>query len=250
MTQPVPQSQGRTLVARPGASLAQRGPLEIDYEPTDALGLELLPEPVRALLEDAGLVPESLFMECVDDAVTKRRRGGTYYQQVDAWWASLAQVHVATARRALESVGSGRFRPRGTWTVTGTSYALPPGLATERSVWHFEAPADGGPDTPKPKTDDPLDMLPGPLTQPLIGGEAQASRVRGDRWVKEEVIAYRLVAGRARLLVATRESTSLRKLSTTDWTAETLDAPVIATTPISLGPLPLTEGRGPGELGA
>jgi hypothetical protein len=249
MTQPVPRSGGATPVPRPGGSLTGRGPLEPNYETADGLGLERLPEEVIDELESAGLISEAVFMDWADDTVTKRRRDGSHYQQIGAWWASLSQLNVVVVRRELEPAGEGRLRPRGAWMVTGTSHELPPDLTAVRSVWRFQAPAGNGIDAAAGKTDDPLEMLPTTLTIPVAGGEAHASLRWRDRWAKEQVIAYRLVGGRVRMLSATRESTSRRKLTSTDWTAEELDASVVATMPINVGGSPAV-GRGvPGQLG-
>jgi len=237
VTSPIPRS-GAHPVARGDSTIAFRGPGQLDYRPADGIGLERLPENIAGELRSTGLISPPILVEWVDDTVTKRRTDGSHYQQMEGWWANSAQLNVVCAQRELEPAGGGRFRPSGEWTLKGTSYQLPNGLVPEHSVWRFQPPAGGSGALAAPTTDEPLDLLPSQLTRPVAGGESHASKQWGERWAKEEIIAYRLLDGRVRILLATRESTSRRKLATTDWTAETLDAPVAATAPFTAGVAP------------
>jgi hypothetical protein len=98
----VTQPKGRTPDAR--------GPSNIDYVATEAVGFEVLPDALRRMVAKLFVGTE---LACdAEPTVTKRRPDGSHYQLASGWWASTERLVVIEGRRPLERVDDGRFRPR------------------------------------------------------------------------------------------------------------------------------------------
>jgi hypothetical protein len=212
----------------------QTPPGRVSYVEASAVGFEHLPEPVRA-----SLIPHLLgdhLAADADEPVAKRRPDGTYYQQATGWWASTDRYLEISATRPLVSAGSGRLRPAGPWTTSTTIYDLAPGSPPVTSSWRFDGVAAGSDlNTALRSVDDPLDTLPPPLVAPVRGGRADAWRTWDDRSAEETVVVVLRLRDRVRILKAERRAHSRRALTTAEWHATALDAPIAATNTFTVG---------------
>ncbi|MHB1519122.1 MAG: hypothetical protein ACYCVN_09330 [Acidimicrobiales bacterium] len=233
MIEPVQRPHGTASLLQARTSLSSVGPARLEYRPTERTGLARLPPSILDQLRSAGSISQPNLVEWVDESRTRRRRDGTYYQQLSGWWATVRQLNLVTVRRQLGPAGGGRLRPCGPWVAGGTSYVLPNGLSPERTTWRFRAPE--GPPVPLTgaNSDQPLDLLPPHLAALLAGGEAQAILSCSRRVVEEEVLAYRLVDHRVRILHGARSARTRDDLAVSDWMVQSLDAPVVGTAEIA-----------------
>ncbi len=242
---------GGGLPASPsGRALTRRGPGSLGYESTDAAGFEVVPVQVRQTLTSAALIgPEAL--SASSDRPTVRRRGdATFYQLGRAWWGDERALLTFQYQREMQRVSGTQFRPASGWRVDGTLSRLGSIGGSEQSVWHFD-PLGANPAPPRTSTtDDPLDILPAEVTRPVREGTADAWRLHRKGWASETVVAMRTSPGRALLLRAVREATSLRGLPLADWLITTLEAPIIETLPVHIvvGGQPVVRSRGPNPL--
>jgi hypothetical protein len=207
------------------------------YVPSETIGFDHVPDEVATQLRRENVIAGAEVAAWAEPPATKRRPDGSAYQVVAAWWADCTRLVVFAARRDLEAVGKGKFRPTGGWVPQGTAYWFPPGVA---AVTYSSGPEPGGSGTGSGGTsatvEDPLDVLPEYLRSPLRGGGAGAFLQTRRNWARETVVAQRLDAGRVRVLRAQREAASERSLSRGTWTITSIDAPVTGARRIGPGP--------------
>lgn len=217
----------RALAQRPPGALAQRSPGAIDYEPADAVGYDRLPQQVRDQM--ANLLDGAEVAASANDPETKKRPDGSHYRAVEGWWASVSRFVEINARQELQAIGDNHFRPSGAWHVSARVDHFPPNLELMATRWRFDAAGSGLTPGKQRKADDALDALPPKLAAPVVGGLSDAWRESSRGWAQETIVAARVVEGRVRILKATREATSGRALTSTDWLALTLEAPIAST---------------------
>jgi hypothetical protein len=230
---PVPRPSSLTP-AVPGATTRRR-PGAIDYAPADAVGFERLPPAVANALASVLLGPP--VAADADEPVAKRRRDGTYYQQATGWWTGGDRYVTVDARRLLAPAEGQSLKPVTGWKIEGTIAHFPQTVLPVNSQWRFnpDESATAG-KRARPKTDDPLDVLPEQLTAPLREAQASAWREGGRGWAQETIVAALAINGRVRVLKAQRKATSLRALETADWHAVTLDTSIVSFQPLNTDP--------------
>ncbi len=157
-------------------------------------GWEVMPAPVAADLAGAGLCTGQPVAAWAGNE-TVRRRGATYYQDVEGWWAGPGQWLVIRARRPLmpESPGSRRFRHAGPWSATVTIRQVTASVQTQRWRKPSGPAGAGGASTPPPRySDQTLDLLPAALRDRL-GHPTHYDAVRetSSSGLREQIVAYR-----------------------------------------------------------
>lgn len=212
------------------------GAKKLSYVPGTKIGFENVPEEVVRELTAKRIIFGSNVAANGDPPVTKRRSDGSHYQVATAWWSSTSRYVTLELIRDLAPAGEGRFRPTAPWRVTGTIFHLPAGLEVETSVWHRTVEGSGAGRPKSQHTDEPLDILPPAVAQPVRGGRADAWVVEyGGGTAVETVVASRVLSGRVRILRAIRQATSGGSLEEAEWILQTLDAPITRTEDFSVG---------------
>ncbi len=226
-------------VRRKGGALASADDKKIEYEMADKIGFERLPDEVVKALRSRQCLLGDEIAAGADDLITKRRKDGSHYQFMDAWWTSTRCCTIIGVTRELAAMGDGRFRPNGPWSATGTIYLLPDDLQLVHSIWQRSLSQDAVSDAKRKNdiqyTDEVIDVLPPDVALPVRGGKSDAWRVYRKGFAQETIVAMKMVGDRVRILRAVREATSKDKLDSASWTLDTLDAPVVSSRPISIG---------------
>ncbi len=233
----LPEHRPGTPPADRAKSPARHQPGQIGYVDADAVGFERVPRPVAEVLWGRGVLAGSMWAGSAERPVTKRRSDGSHYQFAEAWWASESRLVQFEAARELAGTGDGRFRPAREWEIRGDVHEFSQPAVPARSTWRLDADAAGlgGRRPTRPRTSDPLEVLPPQVGAPVKGGESDAWREWAKGWAKETIVASRFHAGRVLLLRAERRASSRRALDTGEWVAETIDAAVVRSTPFVLG---------------
>lgn len=222
--------------SRDGGALEKRAPGKIGYERADCAGFDCVPEQVVEALLAASVLAGTMWTGTGTSPVTKRRRDGSHFQHLEAWWASERRYVEFEALRELAPTGDGRFRPSGAWTVSGRLWDFPHPLVPTSSTWHYQQAERGGGGTKARTPVDPVEALPHHIAAPVAGGDVDAWRIAGRGWATEVIVASRRIDDRIRLLRATRNARSLRSLDAGDWTVETVDGGFRASSPFRIDP--------------
>jgi hypothetical protein len=220
---PASRPAGKT----PATTGQRQQPGSIDYTPADAVGFDQMPRAVVNAL--AGVLLGPPVAADAEPPVTKRQADGTYYQQAKGWWAGGDRYVTIDARRLLAPAEGQSLRPITGWKIDGIVSHFVAGIIPVNSVWRFDP--GGGTEAGKgrrPNTDDPLDVLPEPLTAPVRGADVSAWREHGRGWAEETIVAPLVSPERILILKVQRKATSRRVLQTADWHAVTVDAAVSA----------------------
>jgi hypothetical protein len=211
------------------AEVSTRSPRQLRYSPAEQIGFDHVPAEVVGQLRRENVIAGPEIAAWAEPAVTKRRRDGSAYQVVSAWWADSSRLVAFDVVRDLEDIGKGQFRPAGSWVPRGTVYQFP---ATVSAVTYSSAPAKDALSSRKSETaatataEHPIDVLPADVQSSLRGGMAGAFLQTKRNWARETVVAHRISAGRIHVLRAHREGRSERSLSLGTWSITSLDTPV------------------------
>jgi len=170
---------------------------------------------------------------------TTRRRGDDYYQSCTAWWSSALMVVEIAATRPLVSAGGNRFRPSGAWAGDAVVHRLAPSpVAAKTWARRPRASADGSGPAPPPRlVHDSLELLPEPLRRLTAGGPPAGSLLwdHGHGQVTEEVMAFRVMDGKAVVLVAWRGPCEREGRESAVWHSRLVETGVVDTKAHSFG---------------
>ncbi len=231
----LPDNPGGVPSRRTGGLPERGAPKKLSYVPATKIGFDCAPEEIVLELTAKRVILGSEVAATAYPPVTKRRSDGTHYQMATAWWSSTSRYVTLELKRDLVPAGDGRFRPAALWRATGKVFHLPDGLEVTTSVWRRagEGTSSGRPKSQR--TQEPLDILPPSVAQPVRGGQADAWQEYGGGAAVETVVASLLVDDRVRILRATRQSTSKSALEGAEWILQTLDAPITRAQNFSVG---------------
>ena len=236
---PLPEhSKGSTPTVR-DRSPVKRAPGRLNYVQSARAGFEFVPDELVPQLYGSGVLSGEMWVGSAEPPVARRRRDGSHFQHVAAWWASDERFVQFDATRELTMTADGKLRPRSSWGARGSIREFRKPVAPARATWRYEvepsSPSGGRPR--RPKTKDPLDVLPRAVTGQFAGGSSDAWMKSGRGWAIEEIVAYRVDDddGHVYLLRAQREATSERALESADWVTEAADARCGAALPFSIG---------------
>jgi len=237
---PAERTPGGVPVSAHGpGEITARSPGQLRYSPVEQIGFDYVPAEVVAQLRRENVIAGPGIAAWAERPVTKRRRDGSAYQVVSAWWADSTRLVAFDVVRDLQDIGKGQFRPAGSWVPRGTVYQFP---AAVSAVTYSSAPAKGAAPSRKSNTgttatvEDPVDVLPEHLQSSMRGGMAGAFLETKRNWARETIVAHRIDAGRVHVLRAHREARSERSLSLGTWTITSLDTPVVSSRRIGDAP--------------
>ena len=232
------------LPTTPGANAGRlsRIPGQVDakrvsYVEAERVGFEKLPDEILSVLLARGLLVGTELAATASTPVVKRRRDDSYYRLVEAWWASTRCFVEISARRELVASGNAKFRPSGRWSAIPKVFMLPSGLEATSSIWKMSKASSEERRRNSIHTDDPLEMLPPEIAEPVKGGSTDAwiLGMRGQTTEATETVVGSLVTSRrVRVLRATRVARSTHDLVTADWRIETLDSPIVESLDVHL----------------
>ena len=210
-----------------GGALAESGPARVSYSVTDhGDWSHLVPEIAAAVA--VHLVGDRLGAWV--NKTSTRRRGDGAYQSLSAWWTSDRVVVELSATRPLALVGDKRFRPDGPWAAQALVHTLAPAPVAAKS-WarRSTSSASSASAGPSRLVQDSLEVLPEPLRRLTAGGPRAASLLwdHGDGRETEEVMAYRVLDGRAVVLAAWRGPARRGILEAETWHSRVVDATVV-----------------------
>lgn len=224
----LPDHPGASSPTPQGHSPATRAPGLISYgDVVDRVGFEIVPEELVAELTRSGVLGGELWAGGAESPVARRRKDGSYYQHIAAWWASEQRFVRFDATRALVMGDDGKLRPTSAWGASGSIRDFPSRIVPTRSTWRYEVAnlvPESGRRPPRPEATHTLDVLPRLVTRPLAGGTSDAWQKTRRGWACEEIMACNVTGGRVHLLRARREATSRRALESANWVTETVDS--------------------------
>lgn len=241
-----PRTPGR--VGTQGAVRGTDGRRHVDYSTLIGYGewSELAP-PVAAAV--APHLAGDRFGAWVDQPQT-RRSGSQYHQALSAWWAGPVVVVELTATRVLKSLGEHRFQPDGPWIGEAVVRHLAPSPVAAKA-WTRRATSTGaeGPVAKSRPVHDSLEVLPAPLRRLTAGGPPARSFLwtAGDGQVTEEVMAYRLLEGRAVVMAAWRGPCHHNHLDAQTWHSRVVDTLVTSSRRHGFETDASATAHGPGE---
>ena len=122
-------------VGRAGGTVASRRPGQFDYQPVDRVGFEHVPDDVVTRLWVQRILVGTELIAAALAPVAKRRRDGSHYQCVRAWWLSEDRFVRFDATRELTATGHNKLKPTGLWGAAGQIYAFASPVVTESSTW-------------------------------------------------------------------------------------------------------------------
>ncbi len=231
------------------SAAAPTGATRVQWDrPMEKWGWEVMPDPVAADLADAGLCTGQPVAAWAGNE-TVRRRGSSYHQDIEGWWASPGQWLVIRARRPLmpESSRSRRFRHAGPWSATVTAHQVRASVQTQRWRKPSGPAGPGGTNTPPPRySDETLDLLPATLRDRLgHPTHYDAIRETSPSGLREQIVAYRRDGATIIVLSAERHAGTFPDPETA------LDGAPWITTFLqgTLGPATTVEIPGPGTPG-
>ena len=234
---PLPEHSKGSAPAARDRSPVKRAPGRLNYVESDRVGFEHVPDELISQLYGSSVLRGEMWVASAEPPVARRRTDGSHFQHVAAWWASDERFVQFDATRELTMTADGRLRPRSSWEARGSIREFREPVPPTRATWRYEvqlsSPAGGR--TRRPKTTEPLDLLPRAVAGQLAGGSSDAWKTSGRGWAIEEIVAYRVDDGHVHLLRALREATSQRALETADWVTEAADARCGAALPFSIG---------------
>jgi hypothetical protein len=225
---PVSTGGGSGKISRTQSSIVDGGvDKRISYVEAHGVGFKALPNEVLAALACREVLVGVELSATSNLPQIKRRPNGSHYQLVVAWWASTSRFVSVDARRELAPAGVGKLRPCAPWSVTAKIYRLPAGLQATTSTWRFAGSSAGRSNSKRIETDDPLEVLPPGVADPVRGGMRDAWRQMSSDEATETVVGSLVTEERVRVLRAVRRAASEAALERADWSVETLEAPVL-----------------------
>ncbi len=226
--------RGHDLESAKGGPLAARGPATVRFARVQEAGFDIVPSVVRNHLFATRAIGSAAISASAQELAVRRRSTGSHYQSGDAWWGDDDRAIVFTVRREMAHRGGRSYSPNGPWLVIGTRYQLGQVGGPERSTWQYDSSTTTGSGHARPTTtSDPLDLLPPDVTAPIRGGLSDVWREISTEQATEYLTAIRARDNCVLLLEAHRTASSIAALSSAAWQLTTLDAPIIASTPIS-----------------